>query len=112
MKKQTIFMIVLTCIYAIHLYYKFNHLPEYQWISAYLADLLCLPVLLFLLKNSIQIYHKNKTFEINDTQIVFLFVYVSLVFEILLPYFSSRYTSDFYDVLAYGFGAVIYKVTT
>lgn len=37
-------------------------------------------------------------------------VYFSVIFELILPYYSSRYTRDFIDILAYGLGAYIYSI--
>ena len=80
-------------------------------VSAYLADLLCLPILLTLTLVSLRLFFQNDSFILSRTKIFVAFLYVSLLFELFLPYFSSAYTADPFDVVAYAIGSVIYLLT-
>ena len=40
--------------------------------------------------------------------IAFATVYVSVVFEVMLPYFSKRFTRDLVDVVMYVLGGIVY----
>jgi len=42
--------------------------------------------------------------------IFFAWIYVSVVFELLLPTFSHKFTADLFDVLVYALGAILYFV--
>lgn len=70
-------------------------------LSAYLDDLLLIPMLLpvyDLLKG-----RRSKMWEIITSILIF-----SLIFELILPLTSSAYTADAADIPAYSAGALIY----
>ena len=76
------------------------------WVHSYLDDLLAMPVILGI---TLQIYRKihpkKDAFSFSKTQILVALIYVSLVFELILPHFSNTYISDTYDLVCYTFGA-------
>lgn len=39
---------------------------------------------------------------------LFFFLYLSFVFELLLPYLSSSFVADKYDVLLYAIGIILF----
>ncbi|MBS1527765.1 MAG: hypothetical protein JST19_19125, partial [Bacteroidetes bacterium] len=41
-------------------------------------------------------------------QVIFVVVYVGLLFEVILPLISKRYTADWIDVLLYGAGGFFF----
>ncbi len=47
----------------------------------------------------------GQKFKLTWKQVVFIALYLSVVFEFILPKFSSRYTNDLWDILAYFSGA-------
>ena len=54
---------------------------------------------------------KNNYYVLSPGHVIFIVVYVSLVFEGLLPLISKTYTADWMDVLLYIFGGLFfYKV--
>ncbi len=81
-------------------------LPLPDLISSYMADLLCMPLLLsatlFLLR---RIKHSPQ-FYLGIGHIVFILCYVSFAFEYVLPRYHPSYTSDLLDVCCYGLGAI------
>ena len=40
--------------------------------------------------------------------IIVMTLYYSVIFEFILPKFSLKYTADYYDVLCYGIGAILF----
>jgi hypothetical protein len=99
---------ILFFVYAV--LYLLKTLGYYTpWISDYLADLLCLPIVL-----SIVLFAMRKmrvvpeSFELTPAMILAALIYFSIVFEWLLPLWSDRYQSDFLDIVAYSLGAIAY----
>lgn len=77
-------------------------------LHAYLDDLLCMPIVLTLTLLVLQFLLKDFQFRLNKFQIFIAFVYFSIMFEIILPSFSAKYTPDILDIAAYGAGAFIF----
>jgi hypothetical protein len=83
-----------------------NNIPI---IHEYLDDLLCMPVVLTLTLFAFRKFVvKNEMFSFSLGQVVWAVIYFSIIFEIALPYFSSQYTSDPVDVIAYSIGAFVF----
>jgi hypothetical protein len=80
------------------------------FVHAYLDDLLCMPVLLSISLILLRLILKMPDLSLTVKQTVFSFVYLSVVFEIILPLYSAKYTADPFDVIAYGIGAVIFQL--
>lgn len=74
----------------------------------YLDDLLFFPVSYSL----IDYYFKmiNKDFKISIQYAIIGVIITSIVFELILPILSNRYTSDIYDILFYILGACLYMM--
>jgi hypothetical protein len=78
-------------------------------VHAYLDDLLAMPVILGI---TLQIYRwihpLKENFLFKKEHIFVAFLYVSVVFEGFLPWYSDQYIRDFWDILCYGLGAIIF----
>ncbi|MCC5932375.1 MAG: hypothetical protein JJU28_24230 [Cyclobacteriaceae bacterium] len=82
------------------------HIP---WIHAWWDDLICLPVVMHLITGIFRAFHpQGKTFVLDRTMIVMTFIWISIVFEFLLPMYSEQYVSDPIDILCYATGGWIY----
>lgn len=79
------------------------------WVHEYLDDLLAIPVILGI---TLQIYrwiHPLKgNFKFKKEHIFVAFLYVSVVFEGFLPWYSEQYVRDFWDILCYALGALVF----
>lgn len=51
---------------------------------------------------------KNNYYVLAPRHIIFIVVYVSLIFEGILPLFSKTYTADWIDVLLYAIGGLFF----
>ncbi len=79
------------------------HLP---FLHTYADDLACMPVVLTLaLAFQRRFIYRNNAYRLSKYQVLFAWAYVALLFELALPNFSSNYTADAWDIVAYGLGA-------
>jgi hypothetical protein len=108
MKKYR-FFITISCIYVVLIVVKYFQIPVNQYVSSYFADLLCLPILLSLATFFLQKVRLDEHFQLTIKMIFFVWLYVSIVFEVILPHFSTRYTADIWDVVAYSIGGIVFK---
>jgi hypothetical protein len=85
-------------------------IPHY--FNNYLTDLFAIPVIantgLWFMRVAIV---KNNHYKLSPGQVIFIVLYVSLIFEVVLPHFSERYTGDLMDVLMYVLGGVFFQFT-
>ncbi|WP_232834793.1 magnesium citrate secondary transporter [Pleomorphovibrio marinus] len=79
------------------------------YIHSYLDDLMAMPVILGV---TLQVYrwiHPSRNlFVFTKTQIFVAFIYISLLFEVVLPWYSSTYIQDIWDVACYLAGAIYF----
>tara|TARA_B110000977_G_scaffold182670_1_gene244544 strand:+ start:1960 stop:2331 length:372 start_codon:yes stop_codon:yes gene_type:complete len=79
------------------------------FIISYLNDFLA-PSILLTSTALILSHIYNTIYILSKAQLFFFFVYLSFVFEILLPQFSKEYTPDKFDVILYALGTVMYHI--
>lgn len=78
----------------------------------YLADLLCMPLVLTIaLFVQRAVFARNAFLVYTPQQVGLAVLYCSVMFEGVLPHFMERYTADWWDVLAYAAGGVLFQVT-
>lgn len=81
-------------------------------VNGYINDAWAIPVIANLglwFQRSIVIC--SNYYVLSYRQVIFIVAYVSLLFELLLPYYSKTYTSDWIDVLLYMLGGIFfYKI--
>lgn len=108
MSRAKIYTIIGTALYAFHLICKFKNISVPFWFSSYFADFLCIPLLLSYTLFLIRKIKKLPEFVLSWQMIVFATVYVSVVFEIVLPHYSTKFTGDLVDVVMYVLGGSIF----
>lgn len=79
------------------------------WIDSYADDLMAVPFIsaCVLLMENFLIY-KSHNRKHSFTQLLFLFIFISVFFEIIAPKISSSYTKDYIDVYFYFIGFIAY----
>lgn len=79
------------------------------WLNDYLTDFFAVPVItnIGLWLQRVLII-KNNYYVLSPLQVVFMVVYISMLFEGLLPLLSKTYTADWMDVLLYCIGGVFF----
>lgn len=80
-----------------------------EWIRFYGKDLIIVPLLLLGITRIQSIL--NRKIEIRGKEIILLVIYVSLVFEVIIPFIKTNITSDIWDILMYSSGAAFYYLT-
>lgn len=79
------------------------------FVNGYLTDLLAIPVIAQLgLWFQRRFIIKSDGYVLSVWHVVFIFAYVSVVFELILPHFSRKYTADCIDVVLYAIGGVFF----
>lgn len=97
---------------VIYLAVRFIFRPSgVEWIDSYLSDILSVPVIAGMTTSIMQVW-KGREFRINFGQIIFIALYISVVFEFILPKTNVRYTQDFSDVICYFSGGIIWICLT
>jgi len=102
--------LVLGCTFLYLFHSVFRRLfSEPEIFNSYLNDLLCMPLVLaaaiFLQRNFIL---RKAGYQLTVYQILVVLIYWSVMFEVVIPRVVSRYTSDWFDVLAYAAGAALF----
>jgi len=79
------------------------------FINGYIDDAFAIPVIanisLWFMR---VIVIKNNYYVLSPRQVIFIVIYVSIVFEVLLPNISKAYTADWIDVLLYAIGGIFF----
>lgn len=107
-KKELLFFIPFSILYGGSLFLKFHPELYTGWITNYVADILCIPIVLQLTIWILRLLKSDASIQLSKAQIWVAFVYVSLLFEVILPFLKDRYTADIIDVLMYAIGTMIY----
>ena len=79
-----------------------------DFLNYYLNDFLAVPIVLQLVLVSFQLLYKNVNIYLGKNKILYTVIYISFFFELLLPYFSERYTGDWLDVIIYCLGGLAF----
>jgi hypothetical protein len=79
------------------------------YINGFLTDAFAIPVIanLGLWFQRVFIY-KSNYYVLSVWHVIFIVVYVSVVFEGILPWFSLKYTADWIDVALYCVGGIFF----
>lgn len=103
--------IVAVFLYAGYMVNRYLvHWPMPTLLTSYLGDLAAMPVMLSLaLAAQRRFVARNRTFVLPDTWLIAAWLYVSLWFEGILPYFSATAVADPFDVVAYAVGTVAFR---
>lgn len=80
-----------------------------RFIIYYLNDLLA-PIVILTLTTLFLSQFQKEIYRLSENQLFFFFLYLSFIFECLLPYIDQEYTSDKFDVVAYGLGTLLYHI--
>ena len=107
--KKLLFFIALVT-YWIFFFAKSEGLIFRPLIQGYLSDFLALPLMLGVILIVLRWYTNDIHYRLNFLKILFAFVYISIAFEWILPYYKSNFHSDAWDVLAYAIGGLVFTL--
>jgi hypothetical protein len=74
----------------------------------YYADILCLPIVLTSVLFILRTLRNIPKFILNKSMIFFAWLYLSVLFEFILPGYSKKYTQDYLDIAMYSIGALLF----
>jgi len=78
-------------------------------LNGYINDFLAIPVIANLGLWFQRVFViRNNYYVLSPWHVIFIVVYVSVLFELVLPYYSKTYTADWIDVLLYMVGGVFF----
>jgi hypothetical protein len=83
------------------------HPSGIKLLDNYLLDLLCMPLVLEITRQAMRLFF-SPSYDLSKVQILFAVLYVSLLFEYLLPMYQTRFHSDVVDVVVYCAGTIIW----
>jgi hypothetical protein len=79
------------------------------YVNGFINDAFAVPVIANLALGFQRVFIiKNNYYVFAPWHIIFIVVYVSLVFEVLLPLMSKAYTADWIDIMLYAFGGLLF----
>ncbi len=82
------------------------HIP---FVHSYLDDLLVMPIILpLILVERRRFYGWGEDFVFSAPVTAALVLAFSLIFELVFPYFSEKFTFDWWDFVAYGMGGILF----
>jgi hypothetical protein len=98
---------------VLSLVFLINYWLQAQGVSTaftrnHLDDLLAMPIILYLTQSLMRLLYKNYDFKLDIPMLILGFLMVSIGFEWVLPKYFEHLTSDFWDVLCYALGTVIF----
>lgn len=74
----------------------------------YLDTLLCMPIFLGCLLIERRWLYKKPNFTFTAFEVGFMLIVLSIIFEIVFPWLSPNFTADWWDVLLYAVGGIVF----
>jgi hypothetical protein len=106
MNKFAFWLVVLAFVFD-KIIQSTNYSPK--WVNNYLDDFLLIPIFLgsALMVQQAIVFDQ---FSFKKGQIFAVWLVFSILFEFIFPKITSAYVADVWDILAYGLGAIYFKV--
>ncbi len=80
------------------------------FLDNYLDALLFLPIVLQLIEWERHYLFRQKNYKLGPTEVIIYFFVLSFVAEYLFPRWRAGFTADWWDVLCYAIGAVVFLI--
>jgi hypothetical protein len=86
---------------------RFHKIPLlYSYLDDLLAPGIVLGVALFFFQ---KVFPADPSFVLDGKLLIVFVLLYSLLFEVIFPYTDARHTSDYWDILAYSMGTIIFR---
>lgn len=109
--KSPVFIICLV-LFLLHQFLQKVLAVHIPIIDPYLDSFLTMPILLTLLVVERRfLFRRGSTYCLSIGSIVAATIFVALVVELVFPALSDRFTADWWDVLAYALGSILFHYT-
>ena len=98
---------------AFALIFVTNYILQHFEISSnfsrnYLDDLLALPIILYMAQVLMRWIYRRPQLNLDNLMLLYGFLMVSMAFEWLLPKYFNHLTADYWDILCYAFGTLMF----
>ncbi len=81
----------------------------FSWLPSYLDDVLAGPIVLgFALFIQQQFTFRNRHYRFSAWHVLVYVIWYSVIFELILPIGNARHTRDWWDMLAYLAGGILF----
>lgn len=97
-------MVLALCVYG-SIFFQIS-IPD--WVRFYAADFLCMPIVLSICLGVVRIWKADPHLRLTLFNILSVVGFYSIYFEVYLPPRNQRYTADFWDVVMYLGGALLF----
>jgi uncharacterized membrane protein AbrB (regulator of aidB expression) len=87
---------------------KKNHIELPYFFQCYFTDLLAIPLVLGATNFILKKYTSNPQHRLSVVKVLAACIYFSVLFEWILPAYSTQYTADTLDVVCYFIGGGMY----
>lgn len=81
---------------------------HYVILDSYLDCLLFFPIILTLITLERRVLLKNKHYKLPLFEIVIITIFLSIMFEEVVPQYFTRFTKDYFDYIAYFSGTFLF----
>lgn len=104
--------IICCLLFALHQLLQRGLHISLPLIDNYLDNLLAMPIILtFLLVERRILFRRGKGYRLSAMDVVMATVYIVIIAEVIFPLFSDSFVTDWWDVIFYALGSLIYWFT-
>jgi glycopeptide antibiotics resistance protein len=101
--------VALALTFVVHQVLQKGFHVSLYWIDSYLDPLLSMPILLtLLLAERRHLFGRGNQYQLSLLEVVLAVGILSLLFEVIFPMLSPRFTADVGDVIAYVIGGMFF----
>ncbi|GJM34386.1 MAG: hypothetical protein DHS20C18_33870 [Saprospiraceae bacterium] len=106
------FFLICAALFVAHQISQKILLLKFPIIDSYLDTLLCMPILLSILLVERRLWwFKSPQYVIPPFEVGIIVLFLSFIFEVGFPTWSSHFTGDVFDVAAYIVGGLCFHFT-
>jgi len=84
---------------------------HYPWADRYLDNLLAMPIILSFLMIERRYLFRRKNYRLSLLEVVVATVLVIVITEVLFPLLSRSFTTDWWDIVFYSLGSLLFYFT-
>lgn len=105
-----VLVIISAVLFVVHQYLQLIAHINITFLDNYLDPFVMMPILLYLLVWERRLLLRKRTLLLPNTHIFGYFVLAVIFGEVLFPLLNKRFTADYWDILSYGLGSLIYGI--
>jgi len=106
--------VFIVCLLLFLLHQVFQKILDINipFADRYLDALLAMPVILtLLLAEKRWLWKKDKSYRLTPLTIIIATLYIIVIVEVIFPWLSDQFTTDWVDVICYTAGSILFHLT-